>query len=49
MLLFVPLDRQAEVRSRLKGLIHVPFEFETSGSQIIHFDPDNPGPELPAE
>jgi D-glycero-alpha-D-manno-heptose-7-phosphate kinase len=38
MLLFVPPSRQLEVRERLKKLIHVPFKFDYSGSQIIFFD-----------
>jgi D-glycero-alpha-D-manno-heptose-7-phosphate kinase len=37
-LLFVPPARQDEVKEKLEGLIHVPFKFEHSGSQIIHFD-----------
>jgi D-glycero-alpha-D-manno-heptose-7-phosphate kinase len=40
MLLFVPRDRQAAVRLRLQQLIHVPFRFEFSGSQIIVFEPE---------
>lgn len=40
LLLFVPPDRQGEVRSRLNKLIHVPFKFEFSGSQIIFHDPE---------
>ena len=39
MLLFVPPDRQAALKEQLKHLIHVPFEFDFSGSQIIFFDP----------
>jgi D-glycero-alpha-D-manno-heptose-7-phosphate kinase len=27
------------VRQRLNHLIHVPFEFETAGSQIIFYEP----------
>ena len=38
MLLFVPPDRQAAVRQALHHLIHVPFKFEYSGSQIIFFE-----------
>jgi D-glycero-alpha-D-manno-heptose-7-phosphate kinase len=38
ILLFVPPERHAAVRSRFNRLIHVPFEFEFSGSQIIFFD-----------
>ena len=35
MLLFVPPDRQANVQEQLKNLVHVPFQFESAGSQII--------------
>jgi D-glycero-alpha-D-manno-heptose-7-phosphate kinase len=37
MLLFVPPERQADVRSALKQLIHVPFRFENEGSQIAYY------------
>jgi len=40
MLLFVPLERKQQVRERLKSLVHVPFRFEGSGSQIIFYDPE---------
>src|SRR5581483_9042389 len=39
LLLFVPPDRHAAVREALGKLIHVPFKFEFSGSQIIFFEP----------
>jgi D-glycero-alpha-D-manno-heptose-7-phosphate kinase len=38
ILLFVPPPKQEMVRLRLRELIHVPFHFEFSGSQIIFFD-----------
>ena len=38
LLLFVPPCDQDKVRKKLHELIHVPFRFETSGSQIIFFD-----------
>jgi D-glycero-alpha-D-manno-heptose-7-phosphate kinase len=38
LLLYVPIDRQEAVRRSLERLIHVPFRFEYSGSQIIFFD-----------
>ncbi len=38
MLLFVPPAHQTEVREKLNTLLHVPFRFEHSGSQIIFFD-----------
>jgi D-glycero-alpha-D-manno-heptose-7-phosphate kinase len=39
MVLWVPPERQAAVRAALKELLHVPFRFEPSGSQIIFYDP----------
>ena len=42
LLLFVPPERQAAVRDRFKKLIHVPFKFEFSGSQIIFYDCQQP-------
>lgn len=38
MLFFVHPSQQERVRSTLHSLIHVPFKFEFSGSQIIFFD-----------
>jgi D-glycero-alpha-D-manno-heptose-7-phosphate kinase len=38
LLLFVPPGRRTAVREALSALIHVPFRFESSGSQIIFFD-----------
>jgi len=35
MLLFVPPEKQREVRRKLNNLIYVPFKFEFSGSQIV--------------
>lgn len=35
MLFYVPEDRQADVRSALRGMLHVPFAFERQGSRII--------------
>ena len=39
LLLFVPPERQAAVKEQLTNLIHVPFRFEPSGSQIIFYEP----------
>ncbi len=41
MLLFVPPSEQKKVRRKLKQLLHMPFQFEYGGSQIIFFDPEN--------
>ena len=40
LMLFVPPDRQEHVKEKLRGLIHVPCNFEFTGSQIIFFDPE---------
>jgi D-glycero-alpha-D-manno-heptose-7-phosphate kinase len=38
MLLFAPPERQPAIREALKGLLEVPFSFETGGSQIIYYN-----------
>jgi D-glycero-alpha-D-manno-heptose-7-phosphate kinase len=38
LLLFVPPPCQEKIKEKLSGLIHVPFKFDFSGSQIIFFD-----------
>jgi D-glycero-alpha-D-manno-heptose-7-phosphate kinase len=38
LLLFVPLEARAAVRQALDRLIHVPFRFESGGSQIVFCD-----------
>ena len=43
MLFIVKPGDQAKVRERLKGLIHVSFEFDTGGSKIVVFDPEDGG------
>jgi D-glycero-alpha-D-manno-heptose-7-phosphate kinase len=39
MLLFVEPSKQLAVKQALNHLIHVPFEFESFGSQIIYYQP----------
>jgi len=39
MLFFVAPERQAAVRTALDGLLHVPFRFDVTGSQIIYHAP----------
>jgi len=39
MLLFVPPEKQSDVRYGLSELVHVPFRFESSGSRIVHYQP----------
>jgi D-glycero-alpha-D-manno-heptose-7-phosphate kinase len=40
LLLFARPDDHEALRSKLERLIHVPFRFETGGSQIIFYDPE---------
>jgi len=39
-LLFVKPELQSKVQERLKHLIHVPFQFENSGSRVVLYQPD---------
>ncbi len=41
VLFFVRPELQTEVHEKLRGLLHVPFRFEDSGSQIIFYDPNS--------
>lgn len=43
MLLFVQPQRQHAVRQALSNLIHVPFEFEESGTKIVLYQPNGLG------
>lgn len=39
LLFFAPPSTQSQVREALSELLHVPFRFESNGSQIIFYDP----------
>jgi D-glycero-alpha-D-manno-heptose-7-phosphate kinase len=41
ILLFAQPSSQDKIRSKLKGLLEVPFKFENLGSQIIFYQPDS--------
>ncbi|MEK7559804.1 MAG: kinase [Patescibacteria group bacterium] len=41
MLFYVPREYQAKVRSKLSGLLEVPFEFEELGSKVIYQLPES--------
>lgn len=41
MLFFVKPELQPRVSEALKGVLNVPFRFESSGSQIIFYEPDS--------
>jgi len=38
LLLYVPVEKQPDVKQKLSDLLHVPFSFELNGSQVIFFD-----------
>jgi len=38
LLLFAPPDRHNQIKEQLNALLHVPFKFEFSGSQLIFYD-----------
>lgn len=40
LLLFVKPEKQSQVREQLKNLVHVPFEFEVSGSRVVLYQPN---------
>jgi D-glycero-alpha-D-manno-heptose-7-phosphate kinase len=42
MLLFVKPEDQGRVKERLKGLLRIPFRFESEGTHIIHYQPEAP-------
>ncbi len=39
LLLFAPPEKQECIRQELKELLHIPFNFDRNGSQIIFYDP----------
>lgn len=43
LLIFAPVSRRQNVLKRLHRLVHVPFKFEFSGSQIIFLDAEEDG------
>ena len=45
LLFYVPEERQSDFISEFEGLLRVPFEFEDSGADIIHYDPEIYPPE----
>lgn len=44
-LFYVQSEKQENVKGALKGLLHVPFEFETAGAKVIHYTPEKYTPE----
>ena len=40
LLFYVPEEKKASVMEAMKDLLYIPFEFENSGSQVIHYTPE---------
>ena len=40
MLLFAKPERHSDIRERLKGLVHVSFNFDVSGSRVVLYQPN---------
>lgn len=45
LLFYVLPERQKAVRTALKDLLYVPFEFETAGTRVIHYTPESYEPQ----
>lgn len=41
LLFYVEADKQKNVHETLEDLLYVPFEFETAGTQVIHYTPES--------
>jgi D-glycero-alpha-D-manno-heptose-7-phosphate kinase len=40
LIFYVPIDSQETVKKAMSTLLHVPFEFENSGTRVIHYSPE---------
>ncbi len=40
LLFYVQQDKQNSVKEAMKDLLHIPFEFENAGTQVIHYTPE---------
>lgn len=41
LLFYVPPEKQESVKRAMGGLMHIPFEFETGGTRVIHYTPES--------
>lgn len=46
LLFYVQPEKQATVRDAMKDLIYIPFEFENSGTRVIHYTPESYEPKV---
>jgi len=40
LVFYVQQDKQEKVKRAMKDLLYIPFKFETSGSQVVHYTPE---------
>ena len=41
LLFYVQQEKRENVMAAMKDLLYIPFEFETSGTQVIHYTPES--------
>lgn len=41
LIFYVKKEYQESVRNAMNGLLHIPFEFETDGTSVLHYVPEN--------
>lgn len=41
LVFYVPQEHQPAVRAAMSNLLHVPFEFENSGTRVVHYAPES--------
>ncbi len=46
LIFYVEPDKQKKVRELMRGLMHIPFEFEDGGSRVIHYTPETYTPQI---
>lgn len=41
LVFYVPMMRQAQVMEAMEGLLHIPFQFDNTGTSVIHYSPES--------
>ena len=49
LLFYVQPEKRAAVKEAMKGLLHVPFQFEDGGTRVIHYTPESYTPKEESE
>ena len=48
LIFYVQEEKQEAVKNAMKDLLYIPFEFETGGTQVVHYTPESYEPEINA-